>query len=153
MRSCGTFYVNANSTTFALDYFSGNGRKVKNPLDIHLFRYKLYAKRDIDFHSSGNIIPFQHIPEKAKPRRLAIRRASRLEKAVPMIKNIITIPASSVIANQQGDKNSVFSKNREIVAKNFGKIPWTLDEDQMAHGLSLNAYNYLQGWYQDPKGK
>lgn len=58
-----------------------------------------------------------------------------------------TIPSYFCIANETAKKYSEsrdFLSVCEIVAKHFRDVPWSFDEDQMARGLSLNVYNYLQ---------
>ena len=58
-----------------------------------------------------------------------------------------TIPSSFCIANETAKKYSEshdFLSVCETVAKHFRDVPWSFDEDQMARGLSLNIYNYLQ---------
>lgn len=58
------------------------------------------------------------------------------------------ILSSSAFASRHVEKSSenrVFSDFHAVVTKNYRNIPWSFDEDQMAHDLSLNAYNYLQG--------
>lgn len=58
-----------------------------------------------------------------------------------------TIPSSFYIANETAKKYSEsrdFLSVCETVARHFRDVPWSFDEDQMARGLSLNIYNYLQ---------
>lgn len=64
-----------------------------------------------------------------------------------MLKTSSTISPKSSIANEIAKK---YSDSRNFVAicssvaNHFGEIPMTLEEEQMAHGLTKDSYNYLK---------